>query len=221
MKKGNTKTNNKQSLIFNGKTFMKPAVLLLVLLLTPSIYSQPKSDFILTPCYGSDILNSQSSEADLIKIVGKKNVERVERWYDEGTERVVGSVFFKDTPSYFFIKWKDTVNFKYPEWLEIHGDNSVWTLANGVKIGTTLSELVKLNGKSFTFTGFDWDYGGYATFEKGKLENDCYSIRLYYDYKDLFENEWNQIVGDKIISTNNPVLKKVNVYVDEIIFYFK
>ncbi len=73
------------------------------------------------------------------------------------------------------------------------------TLDNGVKIGTTLSELVKLNGKPFTFTGFDWDYGGYAIFEKGKLENDCYSIQLYYDYKDLFENEWNQIVGDQIM----------------------
>lgn len=185
------------------------------------IYSQPQTDFMLKPCYGSDILNSRTSESDLVKIVGRKNVQRVERWYNEGTERVIGSVFFKDSPSYFFIKWKDTVNFRNPDWIEIHGDKSLWMIDNGIKIGTTLDELVKLNGKAFSFSGFDWDYGGYATFEKGNLENDCYSIRLYYDYKDLFENEWNQIVGDKIISTNNPVLKKIKVYVDEIVFYFK
>lgn len=200
---------------------MKKYYQILFFLFIHTIYIQAQNDFILTPCVGSSILNSQTSEADLIKIVGSKNVQRVERWYDEGIERVVGSVFFKDSPSYFFIKWKDTVNFKNPDWLEIHGDESLWSLDNGVRIGTTLPELIKLNDKNFTFSGFDWDYGGYVTFEKGNLENDCYSIRLYYDYNDLFENEWNQIVGDKIISTNNPILKKIKVYVDEIIFYFK
>lgn len=200
---------------------MKQIIPLLILLIMQPGYSQSKSDFLLTPCVGNKILNSKTSEADLIKIVGKKNVERVERWYAEGSERVVGSVFFKDTPQSFFIRWKDTVNFKNPESIEIHGDKSVWELDNGIKIGTDLKELVKLNGKQFTFSGFDWDYGGYAIFEKGNLESDCYSIQLYYDYKDLFENEWNQIVGDKIVSTKNPVLNKIKVYVDSITFYFK
>ena len=193
----------------------------IVFLFFSDIYSQVKSDFVLTPCVGNEILNAMTSEADLIKIVGKKNVERVERWYAEGTEKVIGSVFFKDTPQSFFIKWKDTVNFKNPEWIEIHGDKSVWEIDNGVKIGTELKELIKLNGKHFTFSGFDWDYGGYTIFEKGSLESDCYSIQLYYDYKDLFENEWNQIVGDKTVSTKNPILNKIRVYVDMITFYFK
>ncbi|HMN24550.1 MAG TPA: hypothetical protein PKE38_08615 [Ignavibacteriaceae bacterium] len=200
---------------------MKQIVVLTVVFLFQIIYSQPKSDFILTPCIGNSILNSKTSENDLIKIVGKKNIERVERWYAEGTERIVGSVFFEDTPQSFFIKWKDTVNFKNPEWIEIHGDKSVWEIDNGIKIGVELKELVKLNSKHFSFSGFDWDYGGYVNFEKGNLESDCYSVTLYYDYKDLFENEWNQIVGDKIISTKNPVLNKIKVYVDSITFYFK
>ncbi|MEO8230890.1 MAG: hypothetical protein ABI638_01315 [Ignavibacteriota bacterium] len=200
---------------------MKQIVVLIIIFLFQIIYSQPKSDFVLTPCTGNSILNSNTSENDLIKIVGKKNTERVERWYAEGTERIVGSVFFKDTPQSFFIKWKDTVNFKNPEWIEIHGDKSVWEIDNGIKIGVELKDLVKLNGKQFSFSGFDWDYGGYTNFEKGNLESDCYSVTLYYDYKDLFENEWNQIVGDKIISTKNAVLNKIKVYVDSITFYFK
>lgn len=200
---------------------MKPTLIIWVILLYAGVYSQQKNDFILTPCSGNELLNAKTSEADLKKIVGGRNIERVERCYAEGTERVVGSVFFKDSPSYFFIKWKDTVNFRYPDWIEIHGDKSVWELDNGIKIGMELKELVKLNGKNFSFSGFDWDYGGYAFFEKGKLESDCYSIKLYYDYENLFENEWNQIVGDKLISSNNPLLKKIKIYVDEIIFYFK
>ena len=204
----------------NG-SIIKQIIPLLVFLVFQSIYSQQKNDFVLTPCIGNTILNSKTSEAELLKIAGKKNVERVERWYAEGTERIVGSVFFKDTPQSFFIKWKDTVNFKNPEWIEIHGDNSLWEIDNGIKIGTELDELVRLNGKHFTFAGFDWDYGGYTVFEKGNLESDCYSIQLYYDYEDLFENEWNQIVGDKIVSTKNPILNKIKVYVDAITFYFK
>ncbi|MFZ1279756.1 MAG: hypothetical protein WAR59_02900 [Ignavibacteriaceae bacterium] len=200
---------------------MKQLISLLVVLFFQSNYSQPKNDFILTPCSGNSILNSGTSENELVKIVGKKNVERVERWYAEGTERVIGSVFFKDTPQSFFVKWKDTVNFKNPEWIEIHGDQALWELDNGIKVGTELKELVKLNGKHFTFSGFDWDYGGYAVFEKGNLESDCYSIQLYYDYEDLFENEWNQIVGDKIVSTKNSILNKIRVYVDLITIYFK
>lgn len=200
---------------------MKPVFIILVFVFYSDVYLQQKSDFVLTPCLGNELLNAKTSEADLKKIVGSKNIERVERWYEEETERVVGSVFFKDSPSYFFIKWKDTVNFRYPDWIEIHGDQSVWEIDNGIRIGMELKDLVKLNGKNFSFSGFDWDYGGYAFFEKGKLENDCYSIRLYYDYENLFENEWNQIVGDKMISTNNPILKKIKIYVDEIIFYFR
>jgi len=201
--------------------FTKQIISLIIFLVFQSNYSQQKSDFVLTPCLGNSILNSKTSETELVKIVGKKNVERVERWYAEGTERIVGSVFFKDTPQSFFIKWKDTINFKNPDWIEIHGDKSLWEIDNGVKIGTELKELVKLNGKHFTFSGFDWDYGGQTIFEKGNLESDCYSVQLYYDYENLFENEWNQIVGDKIVSTKNPILNKIKIYVDSITFYFK
>ena len=203
------------------RNFIKQIIPLLVFLVFQSIYSKKKNNFVLTPCIGNSILNSMTSEAELLKIAGKKNVERVERWYAEGTERIVGSVFFKDTPQSFFIKWKDTVSFKNPEWIEIHGDKSLWEIDNGIKIGTELEELVRLNGKHFTFAGFDWDYGGYKKKKKGNLESDCYSIQLYYDYEDLFENEWNQIVGDKIVSTKNPILNKIKVYVDAITFYFK
>ncbi len=212
--------NSVQYLIHKEGSF-KTLITVICFVFISDIYSQTKSDFILTPCVGNQILNSKTSEADLINMVGKKNVERVERWYAEGTERVVGSEFFKDSPQSFFIKWKDTIDFKYPEWIEIHGDKSLWELDNGVRVGTELKELVKINGKHFTFSGFDWDYGGYAIFEKGNLESDCYSIQLYYDYENLFENEWNQIVGDKTISTKNPILNKIRIYVDMITFYFK
>lgn len=207
--------------IYNNTFSIKALISIFIFLLFAEALSQVKSDFVLTPCVGNQVLNSKTTEAEMIKMTGKKNSERVERWYSEGTEKIIGTVFFKDTPQSFFIKWRDTVNFKNPEWIEIHGDKSLWEIDNGIKIGVELKELIKLNGKHFKFSGFDWDYGGYAIFEKGNLESDCYSVQLYYDYENLFENEWNQIVGDKIVSTKNPVLNKIKIYVGVITFYFK
>lgn len=37
---------------------------------------------------------------------------------------------------------------------------SQWHMDDGIKIGTTLADLVKRNGKPITFSGFGWDYGG-------------------------------------------------------------
>lgn len=37
---------------------------------------------------------------------------------------------------------------------------SRWRLDNGLKIGLSLSELARLNGKPLRFFGMDWDYGG-------------------------------------------------------------
>ncbi|GAB3103768.1 hypothetical protein [Lysobacter terrae] len=37
---------------------------------------------------------------------------------------------------------------------------SQWRMGDGIKIGTTLAELAKRNGKPITFSGFGWDYGG-------------------------------------------------------------
>lgn len=50
--------------------------------------------------------------------------------------------------------------------------SSQWKLASGAGIGTSLAELRKINGKPFTFSGFDWDYGGTITdWQGGKLQS--------------------------------------------------
>jgi hypothetical protein len=129
--------------IYSNTFSIKALSTIFIFLLFGKALSQVKSDFVLTPCIGNQVLNSKTTEAEMIKMTGKKNSERVERWYSEGTEKIIGTVFFKDTPQSFFIKWRDTVNFKDPEWLEIHGDKSLWEIDNGIKIGVELKELIK------------------------------------------------------------------------------
>lgn len=51
-----------------------------------------------------------------------------------------------------------------------------WTI-KGLKVGSTLQDVIKANGGKFEISGFEWDYGGYVTDLKGgklsALEGGC------------------------------------------------
>lgn len=72
-----------------------------------------------------------------------------------------GVLLFPDDPSR-----RASVYFQDPQDLlglamvSIDEDRSQWKLTSGIGIGTPLSEVRRINGKPFTFSGFDWDYGG-------------------------------------------------------------
>lgn len=93
-----------------------------------------------------------------------------------------------------------------------------WVAAQtGVKIGTTLKDLERLNGGPFSFYGFEWDYGGAVTDWKGGALKD-YRIRVSYD----FENRQNtalhpSILGEQETSSENPALIGLDVKVIQII----
>lgn len=66
---------------------------------------------------------------------------------DDSTRRA--AVYFQDPQSLLGLAM-----------VSVDEDHSQWKLASGVGIGTSLAEVRKLNGKPFTFSGFDWDHGG-------------------------------------------------------------
>jgi hypothetical protein len=56
------------------------------------------------------------------------------------------------------------------EWVsEVRILGKAWKFSNGLKAGMTLAEAQKINGRLFKVSGFDWDYGGCANFQGGKL----------------------------------------------------
>ncbi len=93
-----------------------------------------------------------------------------------------------------------------------------WKAAQtGVKIGTTLEELERLNGGPFSFYGFEWDYGGAVTDWKGGALKD-YRIRVSYDFKNRENTTLHpSIRGEQETSTENPALRGLDVKVIQII----
>jgi hypothetical protein len=88
-------------------------------------------------------------------------------------EEFDGWILFPDDPARTAFVYLDDAG--RPASVRVIDDEgrSRWRRADGIHIGTTLDELVALNGKPVKFMGFDWDYGGGITgWNGGALERE-------------------------------------------------
>ncbi len=202
----------------------KITILIIILFSINTSFAQKFADtvFVLTPCKGNSFINAHTTEADLIKFFGQKNIKREARDYAEGTETYNCTIIFPGTQNEMVVKWKEGKDYIEPEFLDMWGAKTKWKLDNGITLGTPLNELVKLNGADFTFSGLGWDYGGIPNFTNGKLNNACYSIRIDGEpigresYKDN-----KKILGDGVtVSTKSAIVKKFKLKVTNIMFRF-
>ena len=78
-----------------------------------------------------------------------------------------------------------------------------------------LSELIRSNGRPFTFTGFDWDYGGTVTdWHGGRLEGT--QVRLSYAVERLPAGGLPpELLGDRTIMSDDPLLDELGLFVSE------
>lgn len=198
----------------------KTTLLIVILFAASRLFSQNFADsvFVLTPCKGNSIINEHTTETDLIKFFGKKNITRQTRDYAEGTETYNCTIIFADSPNELVVKWKEGKDYVEPEFLDLWGKKTRWKLDNGITLGTPLNELVKLNGADFTFSGLGWDYGGIPTFGKGKLNTQCYSLRIDGEPIGKWnDKDYKKISGDGVtVSTKSDIVKKFKLKVSNI-----
>lgn len=90
-----------------------------------------------------------------------------------------------------------------------------WKFSNGLARGMSIAQVEKVNGKPYQIAGFNWDYGGYANFEGGKMEAKA-SVRFSPDGEvDEF------LSGDKQIPSSNKKLRAAKVKVTDISVFFR
>lgn len=106
--------------------------------------------------------------------MGQKNVKATDLPGVEG-ETIKGAIVLGGTDREMHVIW-DPEN-PEKEALEVELVGKAWDL-EGLKRGATLAEVEKANGAPFKMTGFGWDMGGYALFEKGKLAARSWCVLL-------------------------------------------
>lgn len=183
----------------------------------------PKSEVL----YLEDVLQCTDLQG-LENKYGKENIE-------QSTKITLGEGEFNVTKIYpgsdkeVEIYWKDGQEFKQildviVRPILIASDkfdfNCPWVSKEGLHLGMKMSDVVKMNGKTFTITGLGWDLGGnVVSWEGGRLANKNVNIR-FNDYSEnkggLSEEEYSVISGDREFDTKHPSLQKLNPVIDQL-----
>lgn len=117
---------------------------------------------------------------------------------------------FPETNRSFTVYWQDSFYHRKIMMIRCYQAGAPYHTADGLKLGSTFREMLRVNGKPITFTGFGWDYGGSITgLNHGKLEGGTlgFNIDLADPGADL------GLFGDQELSSEDP---KVQKYLDQI-----
>lgn len=165
-------------------------------------------------CWGIGDIELEDSFDILTEKAGLDNIKQDSLFKEGNFERVVSRVW-PDTEKEIIVHWKEK---KAPlvtiEMLEVSDSASVYHFANGIKIGSTLRDLVKENGGTeFSFYGFGWDYGGtISDFNSGKLSNilPCFQGVLALPEGASKGAGAGEVMGDSLIKSSHPFFSEVN-----------
>ena len=148
--------------------------LLAILVASVCAFGQAKADpWLILPSGKTGLINAHTTRADLARTYGEANV--VDQDVDTGEgEMVPGTVVFpKDPHRAIKILWQDWPKMTLPASAQIEGNSSRWHAAHGISLGTSLSELQRLNGRPFPISGYGTDQpGAILSWRDGSLEKD-------------------------------------------------
>ncbi|HKA79937.1 MAG TPA: hypothetical protein VKD43_07870 [Xanthobacteraceae bacterium] len=186
--------------------------LLLGITILPSGQSAAQQQHVLVnPLQCEGPLSRDTDHATLVTTFGADNVlldqDYVTR--DDGTLSV-STLFPNDNERELRIVWKDK-RLQGISRIEIWG--SAWSIGPGIRVGTTLLEVERLNGRPFRLAGFGWDGSGEAgVWERGKLARllgGCHPV-LYFDpgVETSFE-DYQKVMGDDVHYSDSPAMRTV------------
>ncbi|HQX95991.1 MAG: hypothetical protein IPN82_06180 [Chitinophagaceae bacterium] len=156
------------------------------------------------------LVTQDATYESLIKTFGKEMVMD-EKMYSapESEDMVVKTIINKGKIDEMVIQWTDNFFHKKISSIEASKENHPYKTADGIHYGTTLSELVKINGAKISFTGFGWGFGGMLNdFHGGKLTYKDDEPQLIFDLGLNITQNYDEIMGDQIIDTDMPKAKK-------------
>jgi hypothetical protein len=177
---------------------------------------------MMVSCEEESFLNGAVTFEELARRVQERYIVRQDVATAEGMTEP-GAVLFPAVPQRRLeIIWREREVL-----VTLRDKNSFWKTTEGVGVGNTLKQLERLNGRSFTMTGFGWDYAGTVTsWRNGKLQGpkdeSCrVVVRLDYSREGpaaaANEKLGEQVQGDGEFSSRLPALQKLNPRVYEVV----
>jgi hypothetical protein len=184
-------------------------LLVIAVVLTLSVVAEPSDKaWQIIPGKRVGPVTGLSSQSTLEALFGRKNVTMSKLPAAEG-ETIDGARIHAGPERQLEVIWEEMAVGKRISMVRLIGKG--WTLDNGLRLGLTVADVEKINGKPFKVSGFDWDYGGWANFSEGALATGV-SVRFSPTESDYSR----EIVGDRDVSSASTALRAANPLVTEI-----
>jgi hypothetical protein len=154
---------------------------------------------------------------------GQNNIKKDTIIFDLKGAKIIASVLMPNQPEEVFLYWDKKQPFRKIESVEIKGDSTgyqgKWHSITGLMPGQALNEVVKLNEKAFTISGFGWEYAGHViSWEGGKLDNKNVTGNFKNYKKGTIKNsEMTSIQGDTEFNVNLEAIKKLDPILEKLI----
>lgn len=153
-----------------------------------------------------------TTHAKLLTEFGTKNVAFKDVEVTRGVLTKASVVFDNDPTRRIVIYWKDEKARTKPASVSVEAP-STWTGPGAVRNGLTLKDLEKMNGGSFSMTGFGGIGGGEISKLGGAfadLPGDCtLKIRLEPGIANPLPPRFASVTGDQLIASKNLILRRV------------
>lgn len=168
----------------------------------PVVVTKVDSTLVTDSAWGA--ITSRTDYAGLQQLFGAGNVKDERICGPECIDSINVTFVYRDTDKEITVYWADSAYHKSIVFLECYSEKGPYHTATGLRIGSTLRQLLALNGKKISFSGFDWDYGGSIhSYNGGSLDKSGVGFQLglevYSDYS---------ISGDIDLNTDMPAVKK-------------
>jgi len=167
-----------------------------------------------------------TSHAALIAVFGAENVVYKRIDAPQGSTGMATIVFEKDRSRRLMIEWFDEKKLARPIYISIDSA-SRWIAPLGIRIGTSIEEVERQNGRPFRLNGFNWDLGGAARFGKddGALGNVTGGCHFGLTFEPTAEGlplggKYRVLNGNQDLRSDMPLLREVKPAVVEILIVF-
>lgn len=182
----------------------------------PGAQPPTSQSFIIRPGVQFGVLRESTSRAALSSLVPPNAIRDEDLLIGEGF-CAPGTLLYPGTPDEIAVTWQDAGRTRVAHIRTTSGQSNRWMTAQGVRVGTLLTDLERLSGRTLEFSGFGWDYGGGLMWSEttGDIR-----LRLKVDPADVpasvNDPDSGSIKGDHLVRSDRPLVRRLRIRVYEL-----
>lgn len=159
-----------------------------------------------------------TSHERLVKEFGARNVAFRTIDGAEGEKLKATVIYPNDDERRVEVIWWDEKGRRRPGSIRTSGQG--WTAPHALRVGMSMSEVERINGRPFALSGFGWDYGGAASDWKGgalaSVPGGCTLLVIFTPDERAPEKELTAVSGDQEVLSSNRNLRAVKATVQQV-----